>query len=31
MRQDLVSHAAGQARFAAILGPILKECRNALA
>jgi predicted N-formylglutamate amidohydrolase len=31
MRQDLVSDAVGQARFAAILAPVLKECRAALA
>jgi predicted N-formylglutamate amidohydrolase len=31
MRQDLVSDTAGQARFAAILAPVLKECRAALA
>lgn len=31
MRQDLVSDAAGQRRFAEILGPVLAECRNSLA
>ena len=31
MRQDLVSDAAGQRRFAAILAPVLLECRNLLA
>jgi len=31
MRQDLVSDAAGQQRFAEILHPILQECRNRLA
>jgi len=31
MRQDLVSDAAGQQRFAEILHPILLECRNRLA
>ncbi|MDX3899653.1 MAG: N-formylglutamate amidohydrolase [Sphingobium sp.] len=31
MRQDRVSDAAGQQRFADILGPILLECRNSLA
>ncbi|KQN08647.1 N-formylglutamate amidohydrolase [Sphingobium sp. Leaf26] len=31
MRQDLVGDAAGQARFAAILGPVVLECRKALA
>ncbi|MBU0554665.1 MAG: N-formylglutamate amidohydrolase [Alphaproteobacteria bacterium] len=29
MRQDLVSDAAGQARLAAILGPVLRACRAA--
>jgi predicted N-formylglutamate amidohydrolase len=31
MRQDRVSDAAGQARFAGILGPVLLACRGALA
>ncbi len=31
MRQDLVSTPQGQQRFADILGPVLRECRNALA
>jgi len=31
MRQDLVGDAAGQKRFADILGPIILECRNRLA
>ncbi|WP_336960146.1 N-formylglutamate amidohydrolase [Sphingobium aquiterrae] len=31
MRQDLVSDAAGQARFAKILAPVIRECRNSLA
>lgn len=31
MRQDLVADAVGQARFAAILGPVLEQCRNSLA
>lgn len=31
MRQDLVSDAAGHARMAAILAPVLTACRNALA
>jgi len=31
MRQDLVTDAAGQHRFAQILAPVLDECRNALA
>ncbi|HEX7741689.1 MAG TPA: N-formylglutamate amidohydrolase, partial [Sphingobium sp.] len=31
MRQDLVCGAAGQGRFAGILGPVLLECRNSLA
>jgi predicted N-formylglutamate amidohydrolase len=31
MRQDLVSDAAGQRRFAGILAPILMECRKSLA
>ena len=31
MRQDLVSDAAGQRRFADILGPIALECRKSLA
>lgn len=31
MRQDLVGDAAGQKRFADILGPIVLECRNRLA
>jgi predicted N-formylglutamate amidohydrolase len=31
MRQDLVSDAAGHARFAEILAPIVRECRDRLA
>lgn len=31
MRQDLVSDAAGQRRFAAILGPVVLACRSRLA
>ncbi|NML11667.1 N-formylglutamate amidohydrolase [Sphingobium sp. AR-3-1] len=31
MRQDLVGDAAGQARFAAILGPVVLACRSRLA
>jgi predicted N-formylglutamate amidohydrolase len=31
MRQDLVSDAAGQRRFAEILAPVIRECRDALA
>ncbi|BAK67125.1 putative N-formylglutamate amidohydrolase [Sphingobium sp. SYK-6] len=31
MRQDLVNDAAGQARFAEILGPVLEQCRKSLA
>ncbi|WP_420145921.1 N-formylglutamate amidohydrolase [Sphingobium sp.] len=31
MRQDLVGDAAGQARFASILGPVALECRSRLA
>jgi predicted N-formylglutamate amidohydrolase len=31
MRQDRVADAAGQARFADILGPVLLACRGALA
>jgi predicted N-formylglutamate amidohydrolase len=31
MRQDLVADAAGQARFAEILAPVIRECRNSLA
>ncbi|MFB0873480.1 MULTISPECIES: N-formylglutamate amidohydrolase [unclassified Sphingobium] len=31
MRQDLVGDAAGQARFAGILGPVVLECRSSLA
>lgn len=31
MRQDLVGDAAGQARFAALLGPVVLACRSALA
>lgn len=31
MRQDHVGNLSGQARFAEILAPVLKECRNALA
>lgn len=31
MRQDLVGDAAGQARFASILGPIALECKRVLA
>jgi predicted N-formylglutamate amidohydrolase len=31
MRQDLVSDAAGQRRFAGIIGPIVLECRSRLA
>ncbi|HKY80634.1 MAG TPA: N-formylglutamate amidohydrolase [Sphingobium sp.] len=31
MRQDLVSDATGQRRFADILGPVVLECRNSLA
>ncbi|WP_311269836.1 N-formylglutamate amidohydrolase [Sphingobium sp. WCS2017Hpa-17] len=31
MRQDLVGDAAGQARFASILGPVALACRSALA
>lgn len=31
LRQDLIADAAGQGRLADILGPILHQCRNALA
>lgn len=31
MRQDLVADAVGQRRFAAILAPVLEQCRNSLA
>ncbi len=31
MRQDLVATPPGQQRFADILGPVVRECRNALA
>jgi predicted N-formylglutamate amidohydrolase len=31
MRQDLVADAAGQARFASILAPVILECRSRLA